>query len=122
LAPAHHHWCAAPSRVEPLVVPEEIDQHGGVKNTKHRSPGALWVGTALLPYPSRRVEIPLMILILDGASCGFDVGPAEFLANCTLDGRTHECAATPRSAQLIKLGYELIVKFYVHPHVQGLAH
>ena len=46
--------------------------------------------TPLLSHPSRRVEIPLVIVILDGASCCFDVGPLEFLANCTLYCRAHK--------------------------------
>ena len=66
--------------------PEEVDQHRRVKNPKHRSPGATCVGMALLPHPSRRVGIPLVILVLDGASCGPDIGPAKFLPDCTLDG------------------------------------
>jgi hypothetical protein len=102
--------------------PEEVDQHSGVKNAKHRSPSATGVGAALLPHPSRRVGIPLVILILDDARCCFDVGPSEFLANCTLNGRTHKCAATSRTAEFVDLSDELIVQFYVHSHVQSLAH
>ena len=107
-----HRWSA----------PEEVDQHGGVKHAKHRSPSATGVGTALLPHPSRRVEIPLVILILDDARCCFDVRPSELLANGTLNGRTHKCAATSRAAELVNLSDELIIQLYVHSHVQNLAH
>src|SRR5215211_6684608 len=65
--------------------PEEVDQHRRVKNPKHRSAGATRVGMALLPHPSRGVGIPLVILVLDSASCSLNIGPAKFLPNCTLD-------------------------------------
>jgi hypothetical protein len=52
-------------------------------------------GTALLSHPSCRIDIPVVIMICDGTGGGFHVGPADLLTNCTLDGRTHECATTP---------------------------
>jgi len=78
--------------------------------------------TPLLSHPSRRVEIPLVIVILDGASCCFDVGPLEFLANCTLYCRAHKCAATSRAAQLIDPSDELVIQLDVPSHAQNLAH
>ena len=63
-----------------------------------------------------------MIAACDCASGSFDIGPAELLANCTLDGRAHERATTSGPAQLIDLRNDLIVELYVHSHVQNLAH
>jgi hypothetical protein len=77
---------------------------------------------ALLSHPSCRVAIPVVIVIRDGASGCFNVRPAELLANCTLDGRTYECAAASGPAQLIDLSDQLVVEFYVHSHVQNLTH
>jgi hypothetical protein len=65
--------------------PQEVDQHRRVKNPKHKSAGATRVGTALLPHPSRWIGIPLVIVVLDGASRSLDIGPTKFLPDCTLD-------------------------------------
>jgi hypothetical protein len=102
--------------------PEEINQHSGIKNAKHGSPGATRIGTALFSHPSCGVGIPIMIVICDSTRGALDVAPPELLADCTLDGRTHECGPTPGAAQLINLSDELIVEFYVHSHVPSLAH
>jgi hypothetical protein len=74
-------------------------------------------GTALLSHPSCGIGIPVVIMICDGTGGGFHVGPVELLTNCTLDGRTHECATTPGSTQLIDLSDKLIVELNLHPHV-----
>jgi hypothetical protein len=103
--------------VQPLVGPRESRSVRWNQEREARSSGAACIGAALLPDPSCRVGIPVMILICKGAGGGLDIAPAKLLTNGTLDCRTDESAAPPGSAQLVDLSDKLIVEFNVHSHV-----
>lgn len=76
----------------------------------------------LLADPTRRVGIPVVSFVGDGACRSFDIGPPMFLTYSTFHSSPDELAAASWPSKGIDLRNKIIVQLYVQTHVLRLAH
>ena len=101
---------------------EIVDEHGRIEKDQHGSPSTPLVSAPLFTYPAGRVVVPRVPAVIDAGGRRLQVGPPLLLLDGALDGLSHECAPAPGTGELVHFRNELIVQFYVHSHVQSLAH
>jgi hypothetical protein len=67
--------------------------------------------------PRRRVFVPFVAVVLDGARSGREVFPAPGLLDRPGDGLAHEGTTASRAGDPVDLGRQAVVQLYVHSHV-----
>ena len=102
---------------------ERVDQHGRVEEQAgHRHPERRSSPPSLPAHPRRRVVVPFVPGIGQTAERGFDVVPATFILEPTLDQLRDEGAPSPCAGTPVQLGYQSVIQRYMYAHGPKLAH
>ena len=76
----------------------------------------------LVSHPLRRVVVPVVARVGDGAECRLDFIPTPLLVESPLDQSSDESATLLGTGTAVEFGHEIVVQGDVQPHAVNLAH